>query len=282
MTIPIVSHLRLLVLNYLDWTEKGSGMRVLITGGGTGIGRACAESLAANGADVIICGRTLETLQLASEEIYSKHSAKVEYVLCDVTNEESVEECLSKAAGTAKTLDGVVANAGGAIGLGSYEDLDTDQYLDTLKLNVLGTMHCVKHSISYLANNGGGSFIGMSSIASTLTHRYFGAYTVSKAGIEAMMKNAADEFGHLKVRFNAVRPGFIATEIMEVIPRDSEIFNSYVQNIPLGEVGKPSDVASLVKFLLSSESNWITGQIFTIDGGHSLRAGPDYSEFFNI
>lgn len=257
-------------------------MRVLITGGGTGIGRACAESLAEDGADVIICGRTLETLEIASEEIQAAHNTKVEYLICDVTEEESVEECLSKAAGSLKSLDGVVANAGGAVGLGSYESLNADQYLDTLKLNVLGTMHCVKHSITYLANNGGGSFIGMSSIASNLTHRYFGAYTVSKAGIETMMKNAADEYGHLKIRFNSVRPGFIATEIMEVIPRDSEIFNSYVKNIPLGEVGKPEDVASLVKFLLGSESNWITGQTFTIDGGHSLRSGPDYSEFFNI
>ena len=256
-------------------------MRVLITGGGTGIGRACAETLARHGVDVIICGRTLETLQIASDEIQSAHNTQVEYVSCDVTDEESVEECLSKAAGSSKTLDGVVANAGGAIGLGSYQDLNTDQYLDTLKLNILGTMHCVKHSIPYLANNGGGSFIGMSSIASNLTHRYFGAYTVSKAGIETMMKNAADEYGGLKIRFNAVRPGFIATEIMEVIPRNSEIFKSYVENIPLGEVGKPEDVASLVKFLLGSESSWITGQIFTIDGGHSLRAGPDYSEFFN-
>ena len=256
-------------------------MRVLITGGGTGIGRACAETLARHGVDVIICGRTLETLQIASEEIQSAYNTQVEYVSRDVTDEESVEECLSKAAGSSKTLDGVVANAGGAIGLGSYQDLNTDQYLDTLKLNILGTMHCVKHSIPYLANNGGGSFIGMSSIASNLTHRYFGAYTVSKAGIETMMKNAADEYGGLKIRFNAVRPGFIATEIMEVIPRNSEIFKSYVENIPLGEVGKPEDVASLVKFLLGSESSWITGQIFTIDGGHSLRAGPDYSEFFN-
>jgi|TARA_B100001750_G_scaffold245924_1_gene266793 7-alpha-hydroxysteroid dehydrogenase len=256
-------------------------MKVLITGGGTGIGRACAESLVKYGADVIICGRTLETLQTASEEIHSAYNAKVEYLVCDVTDEESVEECLSKAAGSSKILDGVVANAGGAIGLGTYQDLDAEQYLDTLKLNVLGTMHCVKHSIPYLANSGGGSFVGMSSIASNLTHRYFGAYTVSKAGIETMMRNAADEYGSMKIRFNAVRPGFIATEIMEVIPRDSEIFKSYVENIPLGDVGKPEDVASLVKFLLTSESSWITGQIFTIDGGHSLRAGPDYSEFFN-
>ena len=84
-------------------------MRVLITGGGTGIGRACAETLARHGVDVIICGRTLETLQSASEEIQSAHNTQVEYVSCDVTDEESVEECLSKAAGSSKTLDGVVA-----------------------------------------------------------------------------------------------------------------------------------------------------------------------------
>ena len=215
-------------------------MRVLITGGGTGIGRACAETLAVHGADVIICGRTLETLQTASEEIQSAHNSQVEYMSCDVTNEESVEECLSKAAGSSKALDGVVANAGGAIGLGSYQDLNTDQYLDTLKLNILGTMHCVKHSIPYLANNGGGSFIGMSSIASNLTHRYFGAYTVSKAGIETMMKNAADEYGSLKIRFNAVRPGFIATEIMEVIPRNSEIFKSYVETVSYTHLTLPT------------------------------------------
>ena len=131
-------------------------MKVLITGGGTGIGRACAESLVKYGADVIICGRTLETLQTTSEEIHSVYNAKVEYLVCDVTDEESVEECLSKAAGSSKILDGVVANAGGAIGLGTYQDLDAEQYLDTLKLNVLGTMHCVKHSIPYLANSGGG------------------------------------------------------------------------------------------------------------------------------
>ena len=87
-------------------------MKVLITGGGTGIGRACAESLVKYGADVIICGRTLETLQTASEEIHSAYNAKVEYLVCDVTDEESVEECLSKAAGSSKILDGVVGNAG--------------------------------------------------------------------------------------------------------------------------------------------------------------------------
>ncbi len=256
-------------------------MRVLITGGGTGIGRACAESLAERGATVTICGRTLETLKQTAEKIHKLHGIEVDYVVCDVTDEESVHECISRAAGPLGELGGLVANAGGAMGLGSYENLDAEQYLDTLRLNILGTMHCVKHSIPYFKNNGKGSFIGMSSIASQLTHPFFGAYTVSKAGIETMMQNAANEYGELQIRFNSVRPGFIATEMMEVIPRESEIYKSYLKNIPLGEVGIPEDVAAMVCFLLGPDSRWITGQTFTVDGGHSLRAGPDYSEFFS-
>ena len=256
-------------------------MRVLVTGGGTGIGRACAESLAERGAFVTICGRTLEKLEKAVDEIRSLHKVEVAHVVCDVTNEESVKECFLKASDSSGKLGGVVANAGGAIGLGLYENLDSDQYLDTLKLNVLGTMHCVKHSLPYFKKNGGGSFVGMSSIASTLTHPFFGGYTVSKAGIETMMKNAADEYGKFGIRFNSIRPGFIATEMMDVIPRDSEIYKSYLENIPLGKVGTPEDVAAMAQFLLGADSRWVTGQTFTVDGGHSLRAGPDYSEFFS-
>tara|TARA_B110000014_G_C19751513_1_gene391592 strand:+ start:60 stop:458 length:399 start_codon:yes stop_codon:yes gene_type:complete len=119
----------------------------------------------------------------------------------------------------------------------------------------------------------------MSSIAGHLTHLWFGAYPIAKAGIEAMMQNAADEFGSSNIRFNAVRPGFIETEIMEAIPRDSETFQSYIDNTPLGSVGQPKDVGSLVKFLIGPESRWITGQCINIDGGHSLRRGPQFTEF---
>jgi NAD(P)-dependent dehydrogenase (short-subunit alcohol dehydrogenase family) len=94
-----------------------------------------------------------------------------------------------------------------------------------------------------------------------------------------MMQNAADEYGPVGVRFNSVRPGFIATEIMEGIPRDSPVYDSYIENTPLGDVGEPEDVANLVRFLISDESRWISGQEIGVDGGHTLRRGPDFTAF---
>ena len=100
-----------------------------------------------------------------------------------------------------------------------------------------------------------------------------------KAGIEAMIRNAADENGPHNVRFNAIRPGFVATELMEGIPRDGEVYESYVRNTPLGDVAQPRDIGQLARFLIGPESRWITGQCINVDGGHSLRRGPDFTSF---
>jgi NAD(P)-dependent dehydrogenase (short-subunit alcohol dehydrogenase family) len=176
-------------------------------------------------------------------------------------------------------LTGVVANAGGGGALVPVHLQPTEEFVRVLHLNVLGTFLCLKHAIPQLVAAGGGSFVGMSSIAGHLTHPYFGAYTAGKAGIEQLVRNAADEYGAAGVRANAIRPGFIATEIMEGIPRDSAVYESYITNTPLGDVGQPDDVAHLARFLIGPESRWITGQIINVDGGHSLRRGPDFGAF---
>ena len=138
-------------------------------------------------------------------------------------------------------------------------------------------MLCIKHSVKHMADAGGGSFIGMSSLAGHVTHPYFGPYTASKAAIETMIKNAADEYGGVQIRFNAIQPGFIETEIMEGIERGGAVWDSYVSQTPMAGVGQPDDIAHSVRFLLCDESRWITGQIIAVDGGNCLRRGPDYS-----
>ncbi len=257
------------------------GFGILVTGGGTGIGKACATSLVLSGASVTICGRTEKTLQETQEQIglATGKEERIQYLVCDVTQEEQVKQVLDAASHFGKGLKGVVANAGGGGALAPYHLQNLEEFTRVLHLNVLGTMLCIKHSVPHMKKAGGGSFVGMSSIAGHLTHLWFGAYPVAKAGVEAMIMNAADEFGPSNIRFNAVRPGFIATEIMEGIPRESATYKSYIDNTPLGDVGAPEDVASLVKFLISNDSRWITGQCINIDGGHSLRRGPEFTEF---
>ena len=258
-----------------------AGYVAIVTGGGTGIGRACAARLARDGAAVTICGRRAEVLDSAVAAIMAEvgPDAVVHSAVADVVDEESVRALLDAVVDRDGRLDAVVANAGGGGPLVPYHLQPTDEFLRVLHLNVLGTFLLVKHAVPHLVSSGRGSFVGMSSIAGQITHPLFGAYTVSKSAVEEMMRNAADEYGATQTRFNAIRPGFIATEIMDAIPRDSEVFRSYITNTPLGGVGSPEHVGDLARFLVGPESAWITGQIINVDGGHSLRAGPDYSPF---
>ena len=255
---------------------------VLVTGGGTGIGRACALRLAADGASVTICGRTEDRLVETVELARKAGVAPVQSVVADVTVEADVARAVGAAAGADGVLHGVVANAGGAGGIGPYHLLDAGDYLRVLTLNLMGTMHCVKHALPSLVRSGCGSFVGMSSIAGHVTHLDFGAYPVAKAGIEAMMRNAANDYGPAGVRFNAVQPGFTTTELMEGIPRDGATYASYIANTPMAGVADPDDVAEAVRFLLGPESRWITGQMLAVDGGHHLRAGPDFRPLLGL
>ena len=255
------------------------GCGVLVTGGGTGIGAACARVAAADGAAVTICGRTEATLSASAEKIEAavEHGGSVRYVIGDVTNEDDMRRIADAATEPTGTIDGVVANAGGGGGLAPLAMQTVEDFERVLLLNATGTFLTAKHTIPALIESKG-SFVGMSSFAGATTHRYFTGYTAGKGALEQVVRNAADEYGALGVRFNAVRPGFITTEIMEHISREGTTYASYMVNTPLGDVGAPEDVANVVRFLLGPESKWVTGQIINIDGGNSLRSGPDYGE----
>ncbi|MEX1218381.1 MAG: SDR family oxidoreductase [Acidimicrobiales bacterium] len=256
------------------------GRTAIVTGGGTGIGAACATRLATDGMNVTICGRTESKLTEVVGRIKASGAVgNIRHQVTDVTVESDVAALVAGHVEAFGGLNGFVANAGGGGGMGPYHLLDTEEFLRVLHLNVLGTMLCVKYSAAHMVAAGGGSFVGMSSLAGHIPHPMFGAYCVSKAGIEEMMRNAANEYGETKVRFNAIRPGFISTEIMEGIPRESAVYDSYIINTPLNDVGEPEDVANLAGFLLSDEARWITGTTINVDGGHHLRSGPDFRSF---
>ena len=257
------------------------GYAALVTGGGSGIGEACAATLVRDGASVTICGRTGAKLDAAAERLRSVAAvgASVQTVPADVTDEEQVRVAVAKASEPSGRLDGVVASAGGSLHLGPLVLADVDAVRATLDLNVIGTFLTLKHAAPRLADSGAGSFVGVSSHAGLDTFRFLGAYGAAKAGLDMIVRVAADELGPSRVRVNSVRPGIIANELMAAITAGGPVLDSYLENIPLHRVGTVADVGALVRFLIGPESSWITGQCISVDGGQSLRKGADFAAF---
>ena len=249
----------------------------LVTGGGTGIGRGVAEGLARAGADVMIVGRNGERLAAVAAELTADASGTVRYEAADVTDEDQVSGVVEAVTGWNGRLHGVVHCAGGSQTIGPVTQIDSEAWRRTVDLNVNGTMYVMKHSAREMVRGGGGSFVGISSIAASNVHRWFGAYGVTKSALDHLMMLAADELGPSWVRVNGIRPGLIRTDLVQVIIDSPEISEDYRQCTPLPRVGEVTDVANLAMFLLSDAASWITGQIINVDGGHGLRRGPDMS-----
>ncbi len=255
------------------------GYGALVTGGGSGIGEGCAAALARDGATVTICGRTPERLEAAADRLRPVAAAGVHTVAADVTQEEEVAAAVARAAEPTGHLHAVVASAGGSLHLGPLVLADADAVRATVDLNLIGTFLTLKHAAPRLAESGAGSFVGVSSHAGRDTFRFLGAYGAAKAGLDMIVRVAADELGPARVRVNSVQPGIIANELMAAITGGGPVLDSYLENIPLHRVGTVEDVAALVRFLVGPESSWITGQLISVDGGQSLRKGADFTAF---
>ncbi|OBK45788.1 SDR family oxidoreductase [Mycobacterium sp. 1081908.1] len=250
----------------------------LVTGGGSGIGKGVAAGLVAAGASVMIVGRNADRLAAAVQEIeVLKASGAIRYEPADITNEEEAAHAVDAATAWHGRLHGVVHCAGGSETIGPITQIDSEAWRRTVDLNVNGTMYVLKHAARELVRGGGGSFVGISSIAASNTHRWFGAYGVTKSAVDHMMQLAADELGPSWVRVNSVRPGLIRTDLVGPITESPELSADYRQCTPLPRVGEVEDVANLAMFLLSDAASWITGQCINVDGGHILRRGPDFS-----
>ena len=256
------------------------GLSILVTGGGTGIGAGIARRIALRG--------------------WVGHDLRPDGG--DLAGHDGADQCGNRARGgaleaggrdgggrRARTgreasttwkdgLDGLVANAGGGGALLPMHLQDVTQYERVLKLNVIGTLLLTKYAVPVFARReGGGSFVAISSIAGHVTHPFFGAYPVSKAAVEELVRNAADEYGEANIRFNAVRPGLTLTDSMAFVTPESPVYQSYDVNTPMGDGSEVDDVAQLVSFLLSRRAHRMTGQVINVDGGLCLRRGPDWS-----
>ncbi len=246
----------------------------LVTGGGSGIGLACARALLADGAGVVLAARNADRLAAAADDLRVDHpGATVLTVACDVTDEASVEAACAVAA-AAGPLRIVVANAGTG-SAGPFHSTTLDDWNAVLGTNLTGAFLTMKHAVGHLAANGGGSIVAVSSIAAVATHRYMTPYNVSKAGLEMLVRQVADELGGLGVRANAVRPSLVPTDISAGLTAIPEVVDDYLEQMPLYRLGTTDDIASVVRFLAGPESSWVTGECISADGGHHLRRGPN-------
>lgn len=250
----------------------------LVTGGGSGIGKGVATVLRGAGANVMLMGRNPDRLCAAAQEMNAGGDpAKVRYEPGDVRDEEQVRAVVQAAAAWTGRLNGVVHCAGGSETIGPITQIDSEAWRRTVDLNINGTMYLIKHSAREMVRGGGGSFVGISSVASSNVHRWFGAYGVSKSALDHLLMLAADELGASWVRVNGIRPGLVRTELVAPVLNSPEIREDYRQCTPLPRFGEPEDIANLAVFLLSDAASWITGQVINVDGGHCLRRGPDFS-----
>jgi NAD(P)-dependent dehydrogenase (short-subunit alcohol dehydrogenase family) len=251
----------------------------LVTGGGSGIGKGVAAGLVAAGAAVMIIGRNADRLATAVEQIEAGKTSggAIRYEPTDVTNEDEVTRAVDAATAWHGRLHGVVHCAGGSETIGPITQVDSQLWRRAVDLNVNGTMYVLKHSARELVRGGGGSFVGISSIAASNTHRWFGAYGVSKSALDHMMQLAADELGASWVRVNSIRPGLIRTELVAPVLESPELSEDYRLCTPLPRPGEVEDVANVAMFLLSDAASYVTGQIINVDGGLMLRRGPDFS-----
>jgi NAD(P)-dependent dehydrogenase (short-subunit alcohol dehydrogenase family) len=254
------------------------GMAALVTGGGSGIGLACAGRLAGDGAVVTICGRTEQRLAEAAAAV----GERCRYVVADIADEAAVAEAAAEAAAPVGGLHIVVANAGAAHALGPLALIDKEAFETDLAVNVTGTFLTIKGAVPFLAAAGRGSIVAVSSIAAALTHPLMAPYSVAKAAIDMLVRNAADELGPFGIRVNGVRPGLVPTETSDPLVAHEPTRDDYLAQMPLGRLGTVEDVAEAVRFLAGPESSWITGQMLNVDGGHTLRRGPNLDALLGV
>jgi len=249
-----------------------AGQHVLVTGGGSGIGLAAAHAFARDGARVSLMGRSAEKLEAAAAGF--DDPKRVHVFPGDVARSEDVTRIVDEA-NAIEPLTIAVANAGTG-DIAPLVATDDDRWQQVLDTNLNGTYFLFKQAARVIGRAGGGALCAISSIAGVRTHRFMHAYCVSKAGIDMLVRTAADELGAAGVRVNSVCPGLVDTEIAQGLFGSEVVHRDYLDCMPLGRTGVVEDIANAVRFLCGPESSWITGVNLSVDGGHHLRRGPNY------
>ena len=247
--------------------ERLKGKIGIVTGAGSGIGRASAIALAAEGAQVALVGRRKDRLEEVAREIGDRAFA----IPVDVSKTSEISGLLDEAVRRFAGLNFLLNNAG-VLHVGNAEQITEEQWDDTFNLNVRSVWLLSRAALPHMRKAGGGSIMNVASTLGLVGARNRAAYAPSKGALIQLTKSMAIDHGHENIRVNAICPSFVETELTERIlgqvADPAAIRRERTAAHPLGRLGRPEDIAGLAVYLASDESSWVTGAVLPVDGGY--------------
>jgi len=245
-----------------------SGKVAIITGGGSGIGKAIAMAFVREGAKVVIAGRDSKKLNRTAAEIGPDCLA----MSADVSKANDVQKLVSAVIEKFKRINILVNNAAVLLP-GTAESLSEEDFDQTFDINVKGLWLMSRAVLPHMraSNSGGGSIINIASVLSLLGARNRVAYAASKGAVMAMTKAMGLDHAAENIRVNCIAPGIVETEMVARFSTDENARKQRIAMHPMGRFGQPGEIASAAVFLASDESGWTTGSVLTIDGGYSAQ-----------
>ena len=243
------------------------GKTALITGASRGIGKKIAETLAKEGANIVITATNIEKASTVADELKSQYNIETMALKHNVKLGESCKEIVDKTVEKFKSIDILVNNAGIARDMLVIQ-MDDNAWNEVIETNLSGAFYTSREAAKYMLKARSGKIINISSVIGKMGNAGQTNYAAAKAGIIGITKSMAKEFASRKICVNAIAPGFIQTDMTGVLPEDTV---KNIMNItPLKRLGNAEDVANLVAFLSSDLSGYITGEVIAVDGGMSM------------
>lgn len=244
----------------------------VITGAGSGIGRACALAFAREGARVVVSDIALEGGN-ETVNLIKQAGGEAIFIGCDVAQPQEVEALIHSTVETYGKLDCAVNNAGVAGVQASTADYPLENWQKVININLTAPWLCMKYELAQMVKQGNGAIVNMASILGTTGFAQSGAYVAAKHGLVGATRTAALEYAKSGIRVNAVCPGFIETPLLHQTEAGSneQILQFIASLHPVGRLGTPEEIASMVLWLCSDAASFVTGATMIVDGGYTAR-----------